>query len=153
MPWTLQEEAFKLINQNNIYITLAKDINASGSKLYQSFLYDEIKLNKLLKTNNYLYEVIRVDLSRKFYIDIDISSEYENYNKYTNEDIIKACNEIVKYSMKLIDSEYILNYDEIKILYVAKSDKKQSIPPRPLRGVRFAHNLLYFTRLSCLDNT
>jgi hypothetical protein len=123
--WTLQEKAF--LNTTNKHITFAKDIQKTGSKLYKSIQYDEKFINKTLKNNFFLYEVIRFDIPRKFYIDIDIANDKLNFNKYKNEELIESCNVIVNHSLYLIDPDITFDINAIRVLYVKKSDKKQSL--------------------------
>ena len=129
LRWT--NKLTPILNKSPEFMIFSKEYpNSDNTETYRKYTftyYDKDEIDTLLQDDNNINEIIPDSLPRKFFVDIDIKPSEPNYTKYSFDEIIVAMNEIVKYTVTLVDKNMKLDESLIRVLYVKNINRKKSL--------------------------
>jgi hypothetical protein len=99
----------------------------NNDKQYYLFAKQTVTIDRmgdLLQTNSHLFERLRSNQPRWFYLDIDVAASSSHYKKYTTTKLA----ELLVKAVKDVATNYDINYDGgFQACHVADDSKKQSV--------------------------
>lgn len=95
-------------------------------KRYKTIIYEPNFINKALQPNMYIFEVLPVELPRRFYVDIDVKEESPVFLRYTYSELVEATINVVQEAYKKVTQQEF-DVAQVATSVVENTTHKQSI--------------------------
>ena len=104
IPWhSHQAPVLELYQKDPRLMLISQDIPpGGGEKQYAAVKYSPKLLQHILECDKHLYELLPENRPRRLYMDIDVKGKHPNFQKYTNDQYVHACDTLVQSILTLL---------------------------------------------------